>query len=147
VNLFRQPKSKLILGYTTGVFDLFHVGHLNLLKRASGLCDRLVVGVTTDELVKYKNKSAVIPFDERLSIVSSLECVASAIPQDSLDKFKQWEKLKFDVLFVGDDWHGNQTWEETERDLKSVGVRIVYLPYTQSTSSTLINEVLVKLRQ
>jgi glycerol-3-phosphate cytidylyltransferase len=136
----------LVIGYTTGVFDLFHIGHLNLLVRASDLCDRLVVGVTTDELVMYKNKNAVIPFEERINIVSSLKCVASAIPQNSLDKFKQWERIKFDILFVGDDWHGDATWQSTEKQLSDVGVKVVYLPYTRSTSSTLINEVLEKLR-
>ena len=94
--------SRTIIGYTSGVYDLFHIGHLNLLKNAKGLCDKLVVGVSVDELVAYKNKRAVIPFAERLEIVRSIKYVDAAIPQEDLDKFKMWEKLHFDVLFVGD---------------------------------------------
>lgn len=146
MNFLQRPKSKFKLGYTTGVFDLFHIGHLNLLTRASALCDQLIVGVTSDELVGYKGKNSVIPFEERIAIVSSLKCVTTAIPQLSLDKLKQWEKIKFDVLFVGDDWYGEPTWQSTEKLLSDVGVKVFYLPYTRSTSSTLINEVLENLR-
>ena len=147
MNFLQRPKSKFKLGYTTGVFDLFHIGHLNLLTRASNLCDQLIVGVTSDELVEYKGKNSVIPFEERIAIVSSLKCVTTAIPQLSLDKLKQWEKIKFDVLFVGDDWHGNPNWQDVENKLNDVGVKVIYLPYTKSTSSTLINEVLIDLRK
>jgi glycerol-3-phosphate cytidylyltransferase len=147
VNFLQRPKPKFKLGYTTGVFDLFHIGHLNLLTRASSLCDQLIVGVTSDELVEYKEKNSVIPFEERIAIVSSLKCVTTAIPQLSLDKLKQWEKIKFDVLFVGDDWHGNPNWQDVETKLNHVGVKVIYLPYTKSTSSTLINEVLIDLRK
>ena len=89
-----------IIGYTTGVFDLFHIGHLNILQNARSLCDQLIVGVTTDELVSYKNKKAVIPFLERLEIVKNIKCVDVAIAQPDMDKFKAWEKLKFNVYFV-----------------------------------------------
>lgn len=92
------------LGYTSGVYDLFHIGHLNLLKNAKGLCDKLIVGVTIDELVQYKNKKSVIPFSERIEIVRSIKYVDAAIPQENIDKYQMWEKLHFDVLFVGDDW-------------------------------------------
>ena len=136
----------MILGYTTGVFDLFHIGHLNMLKNAKGMCDKLIVGVTTDELVSYKHKKAVIPFEERIEIVRSIECVDVAIPQRSMDKFEAWKKLKFDVMFVGDDWYATEKWEEYERQFTEVGVKIIYFPYTQGTSSTLINEVLTNLR-
>ncbi|EKE4926308.1 adenylyltransferase/cytidyltransferase family protein [Campylobacter coli] len=91
------------LGYTSGVYDLFHIGHLNLLKNAKGLCDKLIVGVTIDELVQYKNKKSVIPFSERIEIVRSIKYVDAAIPQENIDKYQMWEKLHFDVLFVGDD--------------------------------------------
>ncbi|HEG8137218.1 TPA: adenylyltransferase/cytidyltransferase family protein, partial [Campylobacter coli] len=87
------------LGYTSGVYDLFHIGHLNLLKNAKGLCDKLIVGVTIDELVQYKNKKSVIPFSERIEIVRSIKYVDAAIPQENIDKYQMWEKLHFDVLF------------------------------------------------
>lgn len=138
--------SKMV-GYTTGVYDLFHVGHLNLLKNARSLCDQLIVGVTTDDLVMYKNKRAVIPFQERLEIVESIKYVDTAIAQPDMDKFRAWEKLKFDVLFVGDDWFKDPKWEEIESKFQEVGVRVIYFPYTKGTSSTLINNTLEDLRQ
>lgn len=134
------------IGYTTGVFDLFHIGHLRLLRNARSMCDKLVVGVTTDELVSYKHKKAVIPFEERIEIVRAIEHVDAAIPQEELDKVKQWEKIRFDILFVGDDWFKSEQWQRHQELLEEVGVRIVYFPYTKGTSSTLLNEVLVKLR-
>lgn len=136
----------MILGYTAGVYDLFHVGHLNLLTNAKSLCDKLIVGVTSDELVAYKNKKAVIPHAERMRIVGSIKCVDAVVSQDSMDKFEMWEKLKFDIMFVGDDWFATEKWREFERQFQEVGVRIIYLPYTKGTSSTLLNEVLVKIR-
>ena len=139
--------SKTIIGYTSGVYDLFHIGHLNLLKNAKGLCDKLIVGVSVDDLVAYKHKRAVIPFEERLEIVRSIKYVDAAIPQDDLDKFKMWEKLHFDVLFVGDDWFKNERWNEMQKKFEEVGVRVVYFPYTQGTSSTILNDTLRKLRE
>ena len=138
---------KPIIGYTSGVYDLFHVGHLNLLKNAKGLCDKLIVGVSVDELVAYKHKRAVIPFQERLELVRSIKYVDTAIPQDDLDKFKMWEKLHFDVLFVGDDWFKSERWQEMEKKFDEVGVRVVYFPYTKGTSSTLLTEALARLRK
>jgi glycerol-3-phosphate cytidylyltransferase len=137
----------MIVGYTTGVFDLFHIGHLNLLKNAKGLCDKLIVGVTTDELVSYKGKKAVIPFEERLEIVRNIQFVDAVIPQDSMDKMENWKKLKYDVMFVGDDWHNTPKWEEFENQFNKVGVKIVFFPYTKGVSSTLINEILNDLRK
>lgn len=136
----------MILGYTSGVYDLFHIGHLNLLKNARGLCDKLIVGVSVDELVKYKNKKAVIPFEERIEIVRNIKYVDSAIPQYEIDKFKVYEKIKFDVLFVGDDWYESDSWKIMENKFKEVNVRVIYFPYTKGTSSTLINEILIKTR-
>ena len=136
----------MILGYTSGVYDLFHIGHLNLLKNARGLCDKLIVGVSVDELVKYKNKKAVIPFEERIEIVRNIKYVDSAIPQYEIDKFKVWEKIKFDVLFVGDDWYESDSWKIMENKFKEVNVRVIYFPYTKGTSSTLINDILTKTR-
>ena len=136
-----------IRGYTTGVFDLFHIGHLNLLKNASKLCDELVVGVTIDELVVYKHKRAVIPFEERIQIVESCRYVNLAIPQNDLNKVQAYQKLKFNVLFVGDDWYRDENWEKTESELGQYGVKVIYLPYTVGTSSTLLNDTLMKLRE
>ena len=137
---------KLIVGYTTGVFDLFHVGHVNMLKNAKSLCDRLIVGVTTDTLVSYKNKRAVIPFEERIEIVRSIRYVDAAVPQDSMEKMEAWKRYHFDLMFVGDDWFNSPKWKQYENQFTKVGVRIIYFPYTKGTSSTLINQVLVKLR-
>ena len=139
--------SASIIGYTSGVYDLFHIGHLNLLKNAKGLCDKLVVGVTVDDLVAYKNKKPVIPFSERIEIVRSIKYVDVAIPQENLDKFEIWKKLHFDILFVGDDWFKNDKWIEMEKKFKDVGVRVIYFPYTKGTSSTIINKTLENLRE
>ena len=136
----------MVVGYTSGVYDLFHIGHLNLLKNAKGLCDKLIVGVTVDKLVAYKHKKAVIPFVERIEIVRNIKCVDAAIPQNDLDKYKMWEKLHFDVLFVGDDWFNHPRWKEMEEKFASVGVRVVYFPYTKGTSSTILNATLMALR-
>lgn len=135
------------IGYTTGVYDLFHIGHLNILKRAKEHCDYLIVGVTVDELVAYKHKKAVIPFEERCAIVEAIRYVDKVVPQVSMDKMEAWREHKFDVMFVGDDWKGTDKWNEYERQFKEVGVEIEYFPYTKGTSSTLLNEVLIKLRE
>ena len=137
----------MIIGYTTGVFDLFHIGHLNLLKNAKGMCDKLIVGVTSDELVSYKNKKSVIPFEERMEIVRNIACVDVVVPQENMDKFEAWEMLKFDIMFVGDDWAKTEKWNGIEQKFDEVGVKIVYFPYTKSTSSSLINETLLRLRE
>jgi len=141
-----KPKKKLTIGYTTGVFDLFHIGHVKMLKNAKSLCDKLIVGVTTDELVSYKNKRAVIPFVERLEIIRSLKFVDAAVPQDSMDKMAAWTRYHFDLMFVGDDWYNTPKWKQLESQFKKIGVRIIYFPYTKGTSSTLINQVLQDLR-
>ena len=137
----------MLVGYTSGVYDLFHIGHLNLLKNAKGLCDKLIVGVSTDKLVEYKHKHPVIPFEERIEIVRSCKFVDAAIPQEELDKYKMWEKLHFDILFVGDDWYNSPSWKEMEEKFDKVGVRVIYFPYTKGTSSTLINQTLIELRK
>lgn len=136
----------MIIGYTTGVFDLFHIGHLNLLKKAKEQCDHLIVGVSTDDLVMYKHKHAVIPFEERIEIVKAIKYVDEVVPQVNMNKMEAWEKLHFNVMFVGDDWKGTPKWDAYEKQFAEVGVKIVYFPYTKGTSSTLINEVLLKLR-
>ena len=136
----------MVVGYTTGVFDLFHVGHLNLLKRAKAHCDYLIVGVTVDELVSYKHKKAVIPFEERAEIVKAIRYVDEVVPQTSMNKMAAWKEYHFDVMFVGDDWKGTPKWNEIEKQMQSVGVDVIYFPYTKGTSSTLLNETLEKLR-
>lgn len=130
-----QPKKKVV-GYTSGVFDLFHVGHLRILQQAKALCDQLIVGVTIDKLVGYKNTEVVIPFEQRIDIIRNLRCVDLAIPQKDLDKYEMWKKIKFDVMFIGDDWFGTQRFKEFEKKLAKVDVRIVYLPYTHGVCSS-----------
>ena len=130
-------------GYTTGVFDMFHVGHLNILRKAKEQCDYLIVGVSTDELVReYKNKTPIIPFEERSEIVRSIDCVDKVIPQVNRDKYEAWKELKFDVMFVGDDWKGKPLFMKVEDDFRKVGVEVVYFPYTKDTSSTILREKL-----
>lgn len=136
----------MIIGYTTGVFDLFHIGHINLLRNAKSLCDKLIVGVSTDDVVAYKNKKPVIPFEERIEIIRSIKFVDTAIPQFNIDKLQAYHKIKYNILFVGDDWFDNQNWQILEKELANNKVKIIYFPYTKNTSSTLINETLNKLR-
>lgn len=133
-------KKDLVIGYTTGVFDMFHIGHLNLLKNAKGMCDKLIVGVTVDELVSYKNKKAIIPFEERIEIVRSIKYVDAAIPQYDLNKVLMCKKLKASYLFVGDDWYDSDNWKKYENELKKENVKVIYFPYTKSISSSLLRE-------
>jgi glycerol-3-phosphate cytidylyltransferase len=134
------------IGYTTGVFDLFHIGHLNLLKKAKENCDYLIVGVTTDELVSYKHKKAVINENERIEIVKAIKYVDKVTFQDDMDKIKAHSKFKFDIMFVGDDWKNTPKWIEIESQFKKINVEVKYFPYTKGVSSTLLNEVLINLR-
>lgn len=132
----------MVIGYTAGVFDLFHIGHLNLLKNAKGMCDRLVVGVTTDELVGYKGKRAMIPFEDRIEIVRSIQYVDAAVPQYDMDKLKACRELGSSLLFVGDDWYGTEKWKKYEEEAAMAGIQIIYFPYTKGVSSTKIAEAL-----
>ena len=133
------PKYKI--GYTSGVYDMFHVGHLNLIKQSKMRCEHLIVSVTTDELCnEVKNKNPIICFENRLDIVSSIKYVDSAIPQESMDKFGAWKELNFDVIFVGDDWKGHPRWVELEEKFNSVNVDVKYLPYTKDISSTFLRK-------
>lgn len=130
-------------GYTTGVFDLFHIGHLNILEKAKEQCDYLIVGVSTDEVVQgYKKKSPVIPFEERIRIVKAIKYVDEVVPQTSMDKYTAWEALRFNAIFHGDDWKGSKMYEEIEKKFQAVGVEMVYFPYTKGTSSTILSDVL-----
>lgn len=139
-------ETKMVIGYTTGVFDLFHIGHLNLLKNAKSLCDKLIVGVSVDELVLYKNKRAIIPFEERIEIVRNIKYVDAAVPQENMDKMDAYNRYKFNIMFVGDDWYKTDKWQQFDKEFKEIGVRVVYFPYTKGTSSTLINQTLQRLR-
>ena len=137
---------KYNIGYTTGVFDMFHVGHLNILKRAKAQCEHLIVGVSTDELVKgYKGKIPIIPFEERFAIVGAIKYVDEVVPQTSMDKFKAWEQLKFNVLFHGSDWKDSDMYNAIVKQFSTIGVEVVFLPHTAGVSSTLLADVLRKI--
>lgn len=134
------------IGYTAGVYDLFHIGHLNLFKNAKGLCDKLVVGVTVDDLVQYKGKKALIPFEDRIEIIRSCRYVDAAVPQYDMDKLTMCKKIGATILFVGDDWYGTPKWNEYEKEFSEAGIQIVYFPYTLGVSSTKIAEALKNTR-
>ena len=134
------------IGYTTGVYDMFHVGHLNVLETAKQHCDYLIVGVSTDSLVeKYKNKVPIVPFNDRCRIVSALNCVDKVVAQKSRDKIAQYEEIKYDVMFVGDDWKGSEIFTTLEKYLNNAGAQIMYLQYTPSVSSTKFKAILEKI--
>ena len=133
-----------IVGFTAGTFDMFHVGHLNLLKNAKERCDYLVVGVNSDELViNYKHKKPVVPIEERVQIVEAIKYVDQVIVTDTLDKKAVWDKIAYSRLFIGDDWKGSDRWNKTEEEMKQYGVEVVYLPYTKTTNSTLLRKKLL----
>ncbi|WP_077214397.1 adenylyltransferase/cytidyltransferase family protein [Bacillus dakarensis] len=132
---------KYNVGYTTGVFDLFHVGHLNVLRRSKEQCNYLIVGVSTEDLVlSYKKKLPIIPFEQRIKIVEAIKYVDKVVVQETMDKLAAWEEYKFDVMFHGDDWRGNPLFEEVEKKFHNVGVEIVYFPYTKGVSSTIVKQ-------
>lgn len=139
---------KYKVGYTTGVYDMFHIGHLNILKRAKEQCETLIVGVSTDELVKdYKGKTPIIPYEERFAIVEAIKYVDRVVPQTSMDKMKAWEELHFEVMFHGTDWKGSDMYNKLIDQFREVGVEVVFLPHTAGVSSTLLSEVLHKLQE
>lgn len=132
-------------GYTAGVYDMFHIGHLNVLKNAKALCEWLIVAVSTDEVVEQnKHKKPIIPFEERVKIVEAIRYVDKTVPQESYDieaKIKAAVENKIDVMFVGDDWKGTDKWNTIEEELNAIGVKLVYLPHTDGISSTMLREV------
>lgn len=133
---------KKIVGYTTGVYDMFHIGHLNILRRAKEQCDFLIVGVSTDELVKKdKNKTPIIGFSERIEIIKELRCVDLVVPQHNKNKLEAWETYHFDKMFVGSDWEGTPQWNLFEKQFKPLGVDIIYIPHTDGISSSILTEV------
>ena len=132
-----------IIGYTTGVYDMFHIGHLNVIQKAKEQCDYLIVGVSTDELVQHdKNKTPVISYEERAAIVAAIKYVDEVVPQYNKDKFAAWKKYHFNKMFVGSDWQGTPQWKTFEEQLIPYGVEIVYLPHTDGISSTQLTDVI-----
>jgi glycerol-3-phosphate cytidylyltransferase len=131
------------VGYAAGVFDLFHIGHLNILRHAKSQCDHLVAGVVSDELCEAtKGTRPVVPLVERLEIVSSIACVDSAVAETHPDRLETWKEVRFNVFFKGDDWRGTPKGLRLERAFAEVGVEVVYFPYTVHTSSTALRRAL-----
>ena len=136
----------LRIGYAPGAYDLFHVGHLNILRHAKSQCDHLVAGVVSDEMCELtKGRRPVIPLAERLEIVSHISYVDQAVAELVPDKLQTWKTVGFNVLFKGDDWRGTSRGEKLERDFATVGVEIVYFPYTMHTSSSMLRRVLAAI--
>lgn len=128
-------------GYTTGVYDMFHIGHLNILKRAKEQCEHLIVGVTTDALCRErKNKLPIICQEDRLQIVKAIRYVDEAVFQENMDKVEAVKKYNVDVVFVGSDWKGTPSWNEYEKEFKKLGCDVVYLEHTDGISSTILKE-------
>ena len=133
-------------GYTTGVFDMFHIGHLNVIRKAKEQCEHLIVGVSTDEVVEcYKKKKPVIPFEERIEIVRALKYVDEVVPQTSMNKMEAWEKYHFNALFHGSDWQNTEMYNKLTEEFAAIGVDVVFIPHTEGVSSTLLSETLQKL--
>mgnify|MGYP001421383039 CR=1 FL=1 len=124
------------IGYTTGIFDVFHIGHLNLIRKAKLHCDKLIVGVSTAKVVKEKKKNTINSYKQRKEIINSLIYVDKTIAQTSIDKIKEYKKIKFDILFVGDDWKNTTSWNSFEKELKKYKVKIKYFKYTKHISSS-----------
>lgn len=140
-------EKKYKIGYTTGVFDMFHIGHLNLLRRAKEQCEYLIVGVSTDQLVmEYKKKKPIICFEERIEIVSAIKVVDQVVPQLSMNKLDAWKKYHFDALFHGSDWKNSDMYNKIIEEFEQIGVDVVFLPHTEGVSSTLLAEVLHKIQ-
>lgn len=136
-----MAEKKYKIGYTTGVFDMFHVGHLNILKRAKERCEYLIVGVSTDEVVEvYKHKKPIIEFEQRKAIVEAIKYVDEVVPQTSMNKMDAYQKLKFNVLFHGSDWKGSDMYNKIIEEFSSVGVDVIFLPHTEGISSTMLRE-------
>lgn len=136
------------IGYTAGVFDLFHVGHLNIFRNAKKFCDYLIVGVSTDDVVvRNKHKMPVIPFDQRVEIVKAIKYVDKVIPQEKYDiegKIEIAKKYKIKVMFVGSDWKGTDKWNLLEKELAKINCKVVYLKHTDGISSTILKEKIGK---
>lgn len=137
---------KYKVGYLAGAFDLFHIGHLNLIRKAKDRCEYLIVGALTDEMIlKCKNKPPYIPFEERRQILEAIRYVDEvvAVTEENHEKMKAWNLYHFDCLFSGDDYAGNPYWIEDQQSLNKVGSNIEFFPYTKSTSSTMIKAAIM----
>ena len=142
-----NKEKKCIVGYTTGVFDMFHMGHLNILRRAKALCDFLIVGVTTDALCYVrKKKYPIVNQEERMKIVSAIRYVDKVVLQEDMDKLKAVKEVGADVVFVGSDWKGSPSWNQYEKEFATVGCRVVYLDHTDGISSTILREKIKGLK-
>lgn len=138
-------EKKYKIGYTTGVFDMFHIGHLNILRRAKEQCETLIVGVTTDELCfKRKNKNPIISQQDRMAIVEAIRYVDKVVPQTDMEKIRPVKELGADAVFVGSDWKGTEAWNQYEKEFAKVGCEVVYLDHTDGISSTMLREKLSK---
>ncbi len=136
-----MSNKKYKIGYTTGVFDMFHIGHLNILKRAKEQCEYLIVGVSTDEVVQtYKHKTPIIPFEQRMAIVEAIKYVDKVVPQTTMDKMEAWKSIKFNAMFHGNDWQNSALYDDYVKKFAEVGVDVVFLPHTDGISSTIIRE-------
>lgn len=134
-------EKKYKIGYTTGVFDMFHIGHLNIIRRAKALCDYLIVGVTTDQLcMARKNKLPIICEAERVAIVQAIRYVDKVVLQNDMDKLRPVKEYGVDAVFVGSDWKGTSAWEAYEKEFSSVGCCVVYLDHTDGISSSILRE-------
>lgn len=132
---------KYKIGYTTGVYDMFHIGHLNILKRAKERCDYLIVGVTTDELCcARKKKAPIICEADRMAIVRAIRYVDRVVPQENMDKLSAVKQYGADVVFVGSDWKGTPAWDVYEKEFATIGCDVVYLDHTDGISSTILRE-------
>tara|TARA_B100000767_G_C19715855_1_gene514927 strand:- start:738 stop:1157 length:420 start_codon:yes stop_codon:yes gene_type:complete len=134
---------KKVVGYTSGVYDLFHIGHLNLLKKAKEQCDYLIVSVSTNELVQeYKNRKPIINLKDRMAIVEAIKYVDKVVPQINRDKLEAFHTFKFDKIFVGSDWKGSDLWNNLENELNQFGSKVVYFEYTSGTSTTEVKRII-----
>lgn len=141
-----MEKKRFKIGYTTGVYDMFHIGHLNILRRAKEQCDFLIVGVTTDELCyKRKNKYPIICQEDRIAIIEAIRYVDKVVEQEDMDKVMAVKNLGADAVFVGSDWKGTDAWNKYEKEFASVGCSVVYLEHTDGISSTILRDKLNKL--
>ncbi|KAA6326553.1 Glycerol-3-phosphate cytidylyltransferase [termite gut metagenome] len=133
------------IGFITGVFGLFHIGHLNILRQSHKYCDYLIVACAVDEFVKNKKgKYPFIPFGERIQILEAIKYIDKVVPQIQNNKLEMWKKFQFNIIFVGDDWKGTQEWNEYEEAFPKIGVELIYFPYTRGISSSQLREIIEK---
>ena len=136
-----MKKKPYKIGYTTGVYDMFHIGHLNILRRAKEYCDYLIVGVSTDECVEsYKHHTPMIPYEQRAAIVDAIKYVDEVVPQTTMDKLEFLKQRHFDVMFHGDEWKGTELYNKYEKEFAQYGAKIVYLSHTEGISSSMLRE-------